>query len=183
MTHGKRASPHQASKLPPFPRPPPSPPPLWTFDAPADRDHTFFAQPKTHAAKPRNHLRRTAVLDPVATYFVYDFVLRNYQGFNPIDSRANRKAFGYRFEAGAPVPVHKAFQDFSGAVDEGKLKYQHCLSFDIASYFNALYHHDLAHWLLGVPGISEDDAGSMAKFLREANSGRSIDCLSRIDRS
>lgn len=144
---------------------------------PADQDYTFLAQSKSHAAKPRNHLRRTAVLDPVATFYIYDFVFRNHQRFNLGGTQSKRRSFGYTFNAGAPVPVHKAFQDFSNAIDIGKRSFRHCLSFDIASYFNSLYHHDLAHWLLSVPGMTRDDADEMAVFLREANSGRSIDCL------
>ncbi|MCG9066258.1 hypothetical protein LH425_14775 [Laribacter hongkongensis] len=141
-----------------------------------DRDFNFLAQTKTHAAKPRNHLRRTAVLDPVATYFVYDFVFRNQGSFTGV-VKPERKAFGYQFEGSVPIPVHKAFQDFSNAVASAKLRYVHFLSFDIASYFNSLYHHDLAHWLLSVEGLPSSDADAMARFLREANSGRSIDCL------
>lgn len=140
-------------------------------------EHAFMPQLKTHAAKPRNHLRRTAVLDPVATYFVYDFAFRNRESLNPSETGPRRKAYGYRFEAETPVAVHKAFQDFSAAVDESKETYSRSLSFDIASYFNTLYRDDIHSWLSGVAGVSDEDASAMLKFLNQTNAGRSIDCL------
>ena len=42
----------------------------------------FFPQLRVHAAKPRNHLRRTVVLDPIATYFIYDLIARNADAFS-----------------------------------------------------------------------------------------------------
>ncbi len=144
--------------------------------ADADRDLIFPTQTKCHAAKPRNHLRRTAVLDPVATFFVYDFVFRNRALFKRV-ARTDRRAFGYCFDSDAPIPVHKAFEDFSCEVAKAELLFGHSLSFDVASYFNSVYHHDLAHWLLGVPSLAAEDANAMSQFLRETNKGRSIDCL------
>lgn len=141
-----------------------------------DRDYNFLVQTKTHAAKPRNHLRRTAVLDPVATFFIYDLVFRNKTCFVGV-ARPNRKVFGYQFDQGLPIPINKAFRDFTNSVAAAKVIYAHSLSFDIASYFNTLYHHDLAHWLMSVRGLPRDDVDAMARFLREANSGRTIDCL------
>lgn len=137
----------------------------------------FLTQQKSHAAKPRNHLRRTAVLDPVAMYFVYDFVFRNRSSLNPEQTSPRRKAFGYRFDGDAPVPVHTAFQEFTAEIDSNLLAYDHSLSFDIASYFNTLYRDDIQAWLERVPGIAANDAAAFIRFLSETNGGRSIDCL------
>ena len=50
------------------------------------------------------------------------------------------------------------------------------LSFDIASYFNNVYHHDLHAWF-GALGADDDDVAAFGKFFREINAGRSLDCL------
>ena len=49
-------------------------------------------------------------------------------------------------------------------------------TFDVASYFNSIYHHDLVAWF-DERGASGDDAALLGRFLREINSGRSVDCL------
>ena len=48
--------------------------------------------------------------------------------------------------------------------------------FDIAAYFNSVYHHDLISWFSEV-GAQADDVEHFGQFLREGNSGRSVDCL------
>lgn len=143
---------------------------------PADAAMNFQAQTVTHAAKARSHLRRTPVLDPVATYFLYDVILRNQACFSNSTNPA-RRAFGYHFKDGAPVPVHKSFQEFSAGVDAAMLLYGHSLSFDIASYFNSIYHHDLEHWFVALPGMSQADSTALARYFRQTNSGRSVDFL------
>jgi hypothetical protein len=55
-------------------------------------------------------------------------------------------------------------------------KYTYCAKFDISSYFNSIYHHDLVAWFNNV-AKKEEDAAFFDKFLKQTNSGRSIDCL------
>lgn len=144
--------------------------------APADAGMNFQPQTVTHAAKANRHLRRTPVLDPVATYFLYDVVYRNRSCFsNSIEP--TRRAFGYHFKDDSALPVHKSFQEFSTSVDTAMVLYDHSLSFDIASYFNSIYHHDLEHWFLALPGMPAADATALARFFRQTNSGRSVDFL------
>ncbi len=50
------------------------------------------------------------------------------------------------------------------------------MRFDVASYFNSLYHHDLVSRFREI-GAPEDDVSLYGRFLREINSGRSLDCL------
>lgn len=140
---------------------------------PADN---FLAQQRVHATKPRGHLRRTVKLDPVAEYFLYDMVYRNRAIFRPQVS-PKRQSFGYRFKDGSHVPVHCAYTAYKASLSEHALNYKHRLQFDIASYFNTLYHHDVAHWFAASHGVSEADAAAMGKFFREINAGRSIDFL------
>jgi hypothetical protein len=76
----------------------------------------FLTQQKAFAAKPQNHLRRTVCLDPVASYYLYDLMYRLRNSFRkPV--REERKAFGYRFQDGKPIPVHAAFEEFRKEVN------------------------------------------------------------------
>ena len=140
---------------------------------PADN---FLPQQRVHATKPRGHLRRTVKLDPVAEYFLYDTVYRNRVIFRPQVS-PQRQSFGYRFKDGGHVPVHAAYTAYKASLAEHAANYAHRLQFDIASYFNTLYHHDIAHWFAANPGVSKADEGAMGKFFREINAGRSVDFL------
>jgi hypothetical protein len=142
----------------------------------ADKAYNFLGQERAHAAKPNHHLRRTIVLDPVSTFFIYDLVYRNRRAF---DSRrkADRVSFGYRFIDGAPITVHKAFGDYTRAINVERADFKHSLSFDIASYFNAIYHHDLSAWFANLRNVTNADVQAFGVFMREINSGRSIDFL------
>ena len=126
--------------------------------------------------KPRGHLRRTVKLDPVAEYFLYDVVYRNRGVFRPQVSQ-QRRSFGYRFKDGNHIPVHTAYTEYKASIVEFAAKYPHRLQFDIASYFNTLYHHDIAHWFANHASVSESDATAVGQFFREINAGRSVDFL------
>ncbi len=93
-----------------------------------------------------------------------------------LDSRkkANRVSFGYRFTDGLPIAVHKAFGDFTKAINVQRANFEHSLSFDVASYFNAIYHHALTPWFANLRNVTPEDAGAFGIFMREINSGRSI---------
>lgn len=146
-------------------------------DDPAHVGDNFLTQTRAHAAKAKNHLRRTVVLDPVASYFLYDLILRNRQAFG-IAVGPTRQVFGYRFEKDQPLAVHKSYKDFTDQVDLNRvLGYEHMISFDIASYFNSIYHHDATNWFASLPGVSGADVNSFGRFFREINAGRSIDFL------
>lgn len=145
--------------------------------APEDASFSFYPQIRVHAAKPKGHLRRTLVLDPICSYFIYDLVSRNARLFPPPgDNR--RRAFGYSFIDGVPESIHRAYGEFQSAVSINiGFAFAHSLSFDIASYFNSIYHHDLAAWFASLPGVSGADVSAFGKFFREINSGRSVDFL------
>lgn len=142
-------------------------------DHPADN---FLPQQRVHATKPRGHLRRTVKLDPVAEYFLYDVVHRNRAVFRP-QVGDQRRSFGYRFKDGGHIPVHTAYTEYKASLVELAAKYPYRLQFDIASYFNTLYHHDIAHWVAGHASVSGADAAAVGKFFREINAGRSVDFL------
>ncbi len=139
-----------------------------------DKPYQFLAQSRVYASKPRNHLRRTVKLDPVSEYFLYELIYRNRMKFRaPYDD--NKKHFGYRFLKGTPIPATDSYSGFKKAQAAYNAKYENSLSFDIASYFNGIYHHDIVAWFANV-GASEKDTASLGTYLRQSNSGRSIDC-------
>ncbi len=119
---------------------------------------SFMPQTRVHAAKANHHLRRTVILDPVATHFLYDLVLRNRKAFG-IDASKERSSFGYRFQKGKPTAIHNAYQSFKQAVQlADAFNFEHHISFDIASYFNSIYQHDASQWFSSLSGVSAPDA-------------------------
>jgi hypothetical protein len=140
-----------------------------------EKDHSFLAQRRVYAAKPGQYLRRTVKLDPVAEYYIYDLVFRNRSLFRKPHS-TGRTHYGYRFEHGVPIAATAAYQGFKGALAEYSRKYSNFISFDVASYFNSVYHHDLIVWFAEF-GASNEDSEGLGQLLRQMNSGRSVDCL------
>lgn len=151
----------------------------YIFQRVLNESHTgdnFLAQQRVYSTKPSGHLRRTLKLDPVAEYFIYDLAYRNREIFRPAVSET-RLSFGYRFEKGSYIPVNKAYRQYKEALATASKKFKHSIQFDIASYFNSIYHHDLAHWFCGKTDPTGLDCQSFGKFFREINAGRSIDML------
>jgi hypothetical protein len=142
----------------------------------AHPEDNFLPQQRVYAIKPRSHLRRTLKLDPVADYFLYDLAYRNRSIFRkPVSS--TREAFGYRFEEGHHIGVNTAYRAYKARIRQCKKDFKHFISFDIAAYFNSLYHHDVCHWFESRDGVTTEDAAAFGKFCREINAGRSIDFL------
>ena len=137
---------------------------------------SFLPQQRVYATKPHGHLRRTAKLDPVAEYFLYDVVYRNRGVFRPEVSEF-RRSFGYRFKDGKRIPVRTAHSEYRHELNVCAGGYKHNLQFDIASYFNSMYHHDIMHWFEGKESVTEGDAHALSQYFREINSGRSIDFM------
>ena len=135
----------------------------------------FRPQTRCSAAKRGYHLRRTFKLDPPTEFFVYEMVYRNRNLFRK-DFNAARSNFGFLFRNGVPVSSRNAYQDYQTAVLEAKKKYKYGIRFDVASYFNSVYHHDLVSRFREIGG-AEDEVALYGRFLREINSGRSLDCL------
>ena len=136
----------------------------------------FLPQQRVYAPKPHGHLRRTFKLDPVAEYFIYDVVFRNREYFKR-SQKDTRQNFGYRFAHSKPIPISRSYRAFRRRVSQLQKEHKCCMSFDIASYFNTLYHHDLVAWLDDEVNATSKDANGFGEFLREINSGRSVDCL------
>ena len=142
---------------------------------PKETEHSFLAQARCYSSKQGFHLRRTVKLDPVAELFIYDVIYRNRLLLRK-DFLATRRSFGYRFENGVPTSASTSYAAFKAAITEARQQYKYLVRFDIAAYFNSIYHHDLVQWFSEL-GASADDVLHFGQFLREINSGRSVDCL------
>ena len=136
---------------------------------------SFPPQRRVHANKDAFHLRRTVKLDAVSEYFLYHLIFRNRTRFRKPHSK-RRQHFGYRFENGRPIAPSKSYGDFKFKIWENALFTGEFIGFDIASYFNSVYHHDLHAWFAAT-GAKTDDVEAFGKFFREINAGRSLDCL------
>lgn len=134
----------------------------------------FLVQQRCYASKAGYHLRRTATLDPVATYFIYE-LLYNHRAKLNVKPSATRRSFGYRFNLGKPIPPSISYGQFRAAIREAHPKYKHGIAFDISSYFNSVYHHDLTEWFEASVAVGPHE--HLGMFLRQCNRGRSIDCL------
>lgn len=107
--------------------------------------------------------------------FIYDIIYRNRNLFKkPFGD--NKKHYGYRFKDGIPSIPSEEFSTFKADVWLASITMNFFIGFDISNYFNCLYHHDLEAWLAAL-GATNEDVQMFSKFLRETNSGRSVDCL------
>jgi len=138
-------------------------------------DGGFQQQHRVYASKRGWYLRPTLKLDPVAEFFLYDFVYRNRALFRR-PSAIKRRNLGFRIENGQAISALTSYSTYKKAIADYKRKYKHHMYLDVAAYFNHLYHHDLVGWIEGV-GADKDDTKLFGRFLREIVGGRSIDCL------
>ncbi len=135
----------------------------------------FLPQFRVYAAKPGYHLRRTVKLDPIAEFYLYDVVYRHRTALGD-KSLANRRIYGYCFSKGEVASPTASYQSFQKDDRDLQEQFAFRLRFDIASYFNSIYHHDLVHWFTHIAN-TDDDVSLFGKFFRQINSGRTIDCL------
>jgi hypothetical protein len=135
----------------------------------------FLPQTRCYASKSGFHVRRTLKLDPVAEFYLYDVVYRHRV---PLRARntGRRRSFGYEFRSGRMVSSAEQFREFRRAVAKAQKQYEYGVKFDIAQYFNSVYHHDLVAWFRDV-AKTDEDAALFGRFFREINSGRSVDFL------
>ncbi|WP_343712531.1 antiviral reverse transcriptase Drt5 [Inquilinus sp.] len=139
-------------------------------------NRSFLPQRRVHANKDAIHLRRTVKLDPVAEFYLYHLVYKNRMKFRR-PRGDDRVHFGYRFEDGRPVSPSLSYSEFRYAVAEANIYSEEFLYFDISSYFNNIYHHDLHAWFSALKPADSNDVVAFGKFFRELNAGRSLDCL------
>jgi hypothetical protein len=136
---------------------------------------SFLLQQRVFASKRGWYLRPTVKLDPVAEFFLYDFVYRNRSLFRKA-AIPNRKSFGFFIAGGEAESILKSYASFKKAIARERQAHKHYIYFDVSAYFNHVYHHDLVEWAERV-GASPQDVLLIGKFLREIRGGESFDCL------
>lgn len=136
---------------------------------------SFLPQQRVYAAKHDLNLRRTVKLDPVAEYYLYDVAFIHRQRFRA-SHHQNRSHFGYRYQKGSFLNPSVSYKAFRTAISKYTKQYRYFISFDVASYFNSLYHHDIAAWFLNL-GTDTADYEKFGQYLREISAGRSVDVL------
>ncbi len=136
---------------------------------------SFLQQHRVFASKRGWFLRPTVKLDPVAEFYLYDLVYRNRALFRR-PAIPNRKSFGFQIADGEASPILSSYSLFKAAIAYERVRHRHYIYFDVASYFNHIYHHDLVEWMEKA-GAANDDVSAFGKFLREIKGGDSFDCL------
>ncbi|MCD9493373.1 antiviral reverse transcriptase Drt5 [Photobacterium carnosum] len=141
------------------------------------QEYCFLSQQVVYTSKPKQHLRRTKKLDPVAEFYLYHTCYKHRAIFNRSSKNNNRLSFGYAFSNGSAIPINDSFVEFNNEIQRVKSKYAYHIQFDISSYFNSIYHHDLVNWFARSKDINNQDVDLFGRFMREINSGFSIDFL------
>jgi hypothetical protein len=142
---------------------------------PQERAYCFLPQQVVYASKAKQHLRRTKKLDPIAEFYMYQMAYENRTIFNR-SQKEERLSFGYKFKDGKVVAINESFLEFNKQLDAIKSKYKYYIQFDISSYFNSIYHHDLINWFASC-GVSTSEVELLGQFMREINGGFSIDFM------
>ncbi|WP_238456730.1 antiviral reverse transcriptase Drt5 [Desulforamulus aeronauticus] len=137
---------------------------------------SFLPFPSVYALKDSLHVRKSLQLDPLGTFYFYDFVLRNSSFFQlSTDSKALRFNFGYGFKGSTTISSYKQYHSFRGRKYELKKQYKYFAKVDIANCFNSFYHHDVVSFVSN--SVSQQESIQFGQFLREGNGGRSINCF------
>lgn len=139
-----------------------------------DSKAAFLPCPLAFALKDHIHLRHTLILDPIATYFLFEFVINNKKHFKS-SVPSNRQMYGYAFKAGNPIDSFGDYHRFRRRKYKLKEKYKYYAFADISNCFNSFYHHDVIEAIESRIGLRQSQ--EFGQFLREINAGTSIDCF------
>lgn len=134
----------------------------------------FFTATVAYTRKDPQHLRRVLVLDPISSFFIYDFVLSNCAACQ-VQKPSNRRYFGHSFSGTRAVDAFEQYHEFRNL--KYKLKASnHCFAkIDVFNCFNSFYHHNVVTWLN--TNTSHAAGAKFGQFLREINSGSSVGCF------
>lgn len=140
-------------------------------------DHaSFLPSPVVYALKDKFHARKILQLDPVSAFYIYDFTHRNSASFQKDKTpKANKKQYGYSFDKNNPVNSLKEYHAFRMRKYDLKKEYKYYAKVDIANCFNSFYHHDVVSFISR--NINQPESEQLGQFLREINSGRSVNCF------
>lgn len=78
---------------------------------------------------------------------------------------------------GAPLSASESYAEFRAQVFNAHIGAEEFIAFDVANYFNGVYHHDLHAWFAKITPKEPSDVVAFGKFFREINAGRTLDCL------
>ena len=137
-------------------------------------DAAFLHCPIAYALKDKQHLRRVLVLDPISTFYMYDFALRNSKAFQA-SPPSERQFYGCAFKGKKPLDGFHQYHEFRRRKYALKREFGYFAKLDIANCFNSFYHHDVVSFLHDKTEGAEHD--HFGQFIREINGGVSINCF------
>ena len=139
-----------------------------------DQIEGFSTATVAYARKDPLHLRRVLVLDPVSSFFLYDFVVSKCAAFQ-LPRKSNRRYFGHSFRRSLPVDAFRQYHSFRTCKYELKASSRYFAKLDVFNCFNSFYHHNVITWLTSK---TSQAAGAMfGQYLREINGGDSVGCF------
>lgn len=144
------------------------------FDKSKQSD-SFSTCPIVYALKDNRHLRRMLFLDPIASFYIYDFLMRNSKLFQIDIKKRKRKYYGYALKNKKALSPFIQYHTFRKRKYELKSEYRYFAKADISNCFNSFYHHDVVSHIRS--HLPEDEAIQFGQFLREINAGTSINCF------
>lgn len=115
------------------------------------------------------------VLDPYATWYLYDLTLRCGSVIAGAKIPSSRgKKFGYDIKSGVPTNAADEYSKFREEKYRLVERYKFFARLDIQNCFNNIYHHDIVRFVAQRVPSEEQHFG---QFLRENNGGRSTYCI------
>ena len=130
----------------------------------ADEGSGFLTGQLAYSRKDKHHLRRVLVLDPFATFYLYDFVHSHRLRFAR-KRDVERQAFGYGFHGGRPLDGFAEYHDFRRRKYELISEHGHFAQLDIFNCFNSFYHHEVSSFVKSV--TASPTGGGLGQFLRQ----------------
>jgi Reverse transcriptase (RNA-dependent DNA polymerase) len=140
-----------------------------------DPTRAFLAAPICYALKDARHLRKVLGLDPLATYFLYEFVHKHARDHFQSCKPGNRRRFGYAFKNRRPLSPSEQYHEFRRDTYRLRVEFPYYARVDIGNCFNSFYHHDVQQFV--EEKISDEAGAEIGQFLREINSGTSVNCF------
>lgn len=140
-----------------------------------ERTKAFLNAPICYALKDARHMRKVLGLDPLSTYFLYGFVHKHANSHFQTDRPDEKRRYGYAFKNRRPLSPSEQYHDFRRRTYQLRIKYPYFAKVDISNCFNSFYHHNVQRFI--EDDFSEEAGAQMGQFLREINSGTSINCF------
>jgi hypothetical protein len=138
------------------------------------KHEAFLAGQLAYSRKDRHHLRRVLVLDPISTFFLYDFVSKHQDAFVTNDT-PDRSVYGHTFRNAGPVDAFQEYHSYRRKKYQLIVQHGHFAQADVFNCFNSFYHHDVTTFV--IKRTSSEAGRAFGQFLRELNAGVSVACF------